>query len=252
MKKLYPFLLAVMCLCLTPALGQPNSALPKNIRAANTLENLFDANGLSSFDNLYGIPLEPGTVVGDAYLNPEWKRTTLLLYDVDKMIEGYPARYEIDEDQFEIKSSTGIKVLNGRKVKSFVWIDSLTKTPHYFVNGRDFANSDGVRMSGFYEVLAEGQLTLLGKTEVVVKEPTYNEKLDMGQRNTRIIKRTSFFYLDNGALKEVPSSRKKLLPIFGDQAAAMEDFLRVNKLSLNEAAHLRALFEHYNGRIVTN
>lgn len=239
-------------LCAWSAFAQPSNTVPKNIRAANTLENLADAEGLTSFDNLYGIPLEPGAVVGDAYLNPEWKRTTFMLYDADKMVEGFPTRYEIDLDQFEIKSSTGIKVLSGKRVKSFVWIDSLSNAPHYFINGRDFRGDDGNTLSGFYEVLSEGSLTLLARTDVVVRQPTYNDKFDVGQRDTRILKKLSFYYLQDGVLRELPSSRKKMMSLFGDHSVAVDDFIRVNRLSLNEAAHLRAIFDHYNARLVTN
>jgi hypothetical protein len=244
--------LALVAATGTLALAQPNSAVPKNIRAANTLDNLFDANGLASFDNLYGIPLEPGKVVGNSYLNADWKRTTFMLYDTDKMIEGYHARYEIEQDQFEIKAAGGIKVLSGRKVKSFVWVDSLSKSPHYFVNGKDLRGEGQTQPTGFYEVLTEGGLTLLAKTDIVVKEPTYNEKLDMGQRDTRIVKKTAFFYIDNNVMKELPSSRKKLLPLFGQHEAAIEEFIKLNKLSLNQSGHLRAVFEHYNAMTVTN
>src|SRR5688572_17600946 len=134
--------------CTVEAFAQPNSTVPKNIRAANTLDNLFDANGLATFDNLYGIPLEPGRVIGNSYLNPDWNRTTFLLYDADKMIEGYSSRYEIDQDQFEIKVAGGIKLLNGKRVKSFVWLDSLTRAPHYFVNAKDFKNGDNSSLGG--------------------------------------------------------------------------------------------------------
>ena len=232
--------------------AQPGNAVPKNIRAANTLENLFDASGLTTSDNFYGIPLEPGDVVGNAYLNPEWRRTTFLLYNVDKMIEGYPARYEIGQDQFEIKTSRGIKVLNGSKVKSFVWVDSATRTPHYFVNGRDFDHADHVTFTGFYEVLAEGNLILLCKTAVIVKDPTYNDKFDMGQRNTRILKKRHFYYVDQNEVREVPSSRKKFFSIFGPHADEVGSFANVNKLSIDDAGHLTSIFRHYNSLRVTN
>ena len=245
-------ILAICLYCSLTAAAQPNSAVPKNIRAANTLENLFDASGLSSSDNLYGIPLEPGRVVGNAYLNSEWKRTTFMLYDADKMIEGYPSRYGIDEDQFEIKSTHGIKVLNGKRVKSFVWVDSLSKSPHYFVNGREFRNEENVPLSGFYEVLTEGVLTLLSNTEVVVKKPTYNEKLDMGNRDERIVKKARFFYSEDGKIKELSSSKKKFFPVFGEHAGAIQEFVRVNSLSLDEARHLKAIFEQYNKRVTIN
>jgi len=232
--------------------AQPNSTVPKNIRAANTLDNLFDSNGLATFDNLYGIPLEPGSVLGNSYLNPDWNRTTFLLYDADKMLEAYSSRYEIDQDQFEIKVAGGIKLLNGKRVKSFVWLDSLTRSPHYFVNAKDFKSEDNSGLRGFFEVLTEGELTLLSRTDIVVKKPNYNEKLDIGTRDARILKKTKFYFTAKGKIKELATNRKKLLPVFGEHANAMDEFIRKNSLSLNEPAHLKAIFENYNAKVITN
>lgn len=249
--KSIPSLLFALLLLGGNTLAQPNSMVPKNIRAANTLDNLFDGNGLATSDNLWGIPLEPGAVVGNAYLNTDWKRTALSLYDADKMLKGYLTRYEIDRDQFDIKTTFGIKVLSGKKVRSFVWMDSLTRTPHYFINGRDLKTAEGVPMTGFFEVLAEGDLTLLSKTDVIVKKPTYNEKLDMGIRDTRIEKKTKFYYLENDLLHELPSAKKKIIAVFGDHGDALQDFVKVNKLSWDTDAHLKHIFEHYNGLAAT-
>lgn len=245
-------ILGVALLCVLSATAQPSNTVPKNIRATNTLDNLGDLNGLAKFDNLYGIPMEPGTITGTAYLEADWKRTTFLLYDAEKMIEGFHARYEIDHDQFEIRTSAGVKVLNGKNVKSFVWIDSLTGAPHYFVNGKDFPGEESVSLAGFFEVLSEGACTLLSKTEVAVRNPSYNEKFDMGRRDTRIVRKTSYYYFGNGLVRELPSGRKKLLPVFGGQAPAVGDFIKVNDLSTDEAGHLKAIFDHYNKLVITN
>ena len=234
------------------ACAQPSTTVPKNIRATNTIDYLSDGNGLATFENIYGIPLEPGRVLGTSYLNTEWHRTTFLLYDVEKMLQGYHSRYEIQGDQFEIKAADGVKILNGSKVKSFVWLDSVTRLPHYFVNGKDYKNEDNVNFSGFFEVLTEGSLTLLSKTDILIKEPTYNEKLDMGRRDTQIVRKTHYYYIDNNTIKPLPSSKKKLLPVFGEHASAVEQYIKLNGLSLNDGKHLKAVFEHYNTRIVTN
>lgn len=244
---------AIFALLAASAAGaQPSSTVPRNIRATNTIDYLSDGNGLATFENLYGIPLEPGRVVGNSYLNEKWNRTTLLLYDVEKMLQGYSTRYEISEDMFEIKGSTEVKVLDGKRVKSFVWLDSLTRVPHYFVNGRDYKNEENVRLSGFFEVLTEGEMTLLKKTLVLVKQPTYNDKLDMGRRDTRIEKKNHFYYRDKDTIRELPTTKKKLIPVFGDKAQAVEEFIRQNKLSPNDADHLKAIFEHYNMWVATN
>src|SRR3990170_1363664 len=102
--------------------GYAQSVVPNNIRAANTLDRLVE-DGLSNADMLYGFPLPEGKIIGDTYLETQWKAASILLYDKDKLIEGFPARYDIYLNELEIKAKNGIKVLKGDKVKSFVWMD---------------------------------------------------------------------------------------------------------------------------------
>jgi hypothetical protein len=212
----------------------------------------MDLNILTTRGHLYGIAMEPGGVVGNSYLNEHWNRTALLLYDNEKLVEGYSARYEISNDHFEIQTAGGLKILNGKKVRSFVWVDSTTHAPHYFVNAQDLRDENDVPLPGFFEVLSEGERTLLSRTHVLVKDPTYNEKFDMGNRDTRIIKKTGYFFAEKNVVREVPSSRKKFLSIFGARAEEIGAFIRDNRLSHNDEMHLKLIFERYNAPPVAN
>ncbi len=83
---------AFIFICLSFGLhvmAQPN-VVPNNIRAVNTLEKLYDPDGLGRTDMLYGIPQPEGKVVGDTYFSTQWKTSTILLYKDEKMIEGFP------------------------------------------------------------------------------------------------------------------------------------------------------------------
>ncbi len=234
------------------AAAQPNSVVPKNIRAANTLETLFDYNGLSTTDNLWGIPLEPGRVLGTTYLTDEWNRTTIMLYDTERLIEGYNTRYEIYLNQIEIKTTEDIKVLDGQRVRSFVWVDNVSQSAHYFVNARDYEVEDDSQVTGFFEVLSEGPVTLLSRTTIYVKEPTYNVAFDMGNRDTKVVKKAIFYYLDGATVRQLPTSKKRLLSIFPVGGDVIDDFIKTNQLSLKDAIHLQILFDHYNQHIATN
>ncbi len=227
--------------------AQPNAVVPTNIRASNTLDKLSD--GISVSESLWGIPLEPGRVLGTTYLTEGWNRATILLYD-DRMIEGYLTRYEIDLDQIEIRLAAEIKVLDGKLVRSFVWTDEMNFSPHYFVNARDYRLEGQPSMTGFFEVLSEGPVTLLSKTDIAVRKPSYNVALDMGVRDTRLVQRTDLYYLKEDLVRELPSSKKKLMAVFGENADDAEAFIKSNKLSLNDESNLKVLFDHINEEIM--
>jgi hypothetical protein len=239
-------LVGILVLLTFFAKSYAQAVVPPNIRASNTLDKLNDLDGLGMGDMLYGIPLPEGKVIGDTYLDTHWKNSSLLLYENDKLIEGFPVRYDILTDDFEVKSKNGIKVVKGGKIKSFVWVDSVTKVPDYFVNAKDFRDEDNVPYSGFFQVLTEGSLPLFKKTEIDVKKADYNIQFNVGSHDDKILKKNDFYTLKDKLVVELPSSKKKIIALFGDKSEVMEVFIKENDLSIAKEDPLKIIFEHYN------
>lgn len=220
------------------------SAMPQNIRAENTLDRLSDVDGLSNSDLLYGIPLPPGGVIGNTYLDDKWNIASFELAESDKLIEGYLVKLDLKGDMLEIRTPKGIKVIDGRKVKSIVWLDSLTQQPHYFVRASNY-KLDGSSLTGFFQVLADGELPLFKHFTIFEKDPDYIPALDVGSRDKKIFKREAFYAARNGVLTKI-TSKKKLLPVFESQADQMENYIKQNKLNMGKEGDLVRLFEYYN------
>lgn len=222
------------------------AVVPNNIRAMSTLERLHDTDRLWNTDILYGIPLPEGKVIGDTYIDTNWRNGSILLYENEKLIEGYRVRYDIQSDELEVKAKNGIKVLKGTKIKSFVWADSITRAPAFFVNAKDFKTEDDVALTGFFQVLADGSFPLLKKTTIDIKKADYNIQFNVGSTDDKILKKTRFYAINKTQVIELPSSKKKLLLLFADDADAMEKFIKQNDLTTNKEEHLKLIFDHYN------
>lgn len=233
------------------ALAQPN-VVPNNIRAVNTLEKLYDPDGLGRTDMLYGIPQPEGKVVGDTYFSTQWKTSTILLYKDEKMIEGFLIRFDIRANEIEVKTQSGIKVVGGDKVKSFIWIDSASRLPTYFVNAKDFKDKDHAKLSGFLQVIVDGPLPLLKQTTVYIKKADYSVPFDVGSRDDKILKKTVLYFAKDGQVMELPSSKKKLLPLFGDKADVIGKFIQDQDLTTSREADLTTIFNHYNSLIAAH
>lgn len=225
------------------------AVVPENIRATNTLDKLQDLDRLGNGEMLYGIPLPEGKVVGDTYLDGRWKNTAILLYEKNKMIEGFLARYDIYLNELEIKVRDGIKVLKGDKVKSFVWLDSVNRAPDYFVNAKDLKSEGNVALTGFFQVLTEGSVPLLKRTSFDVKKADYNIQFNVGSHDDKIVKKHDFYMLRGNQVIELPSAKKKMLPLFSDKADDIEKFMKDNDLSANKEEHLKIIFNHYNSLV---
>jgi len=238
MKYLIYFILLTLC-----HVSYAQWAIPQQMRASNTLDRLSDKDGLGKSDMLYGIPHPPGGVVGNSYLVDEWNVSTLLLFETEKMLEGYPVKYDIKTNVIEIKSGKDVKVMDGNKVKSMVWYarDSLN---YYFVNASAYT-LDGAPLSGFLEIIIDGPTPLFKRTTVHEKEPTYIQAFDVGSRDRKIYKKDAFYYSSGGKLTKI-TNKKTLLPAFGEYAADVEEFIKTNKLDIGKQRGLAKAFEYYN------
>jgi hypothetical protein len=225
------------------------AALQKTIRATN-ITNLFnDRPNMLGGNMVYGIAPEAVKVEGNNYLDKKWNTSSLLLYRDQKLLEGFRVRYNITANQFELMEpeSNNVSVMMGLRIQNLVWVDSAYKVPRYFVNGMDFLD-EGVPISGFFEVLVDGEFPLMRRTEAIFKESNYNTALMVGNRNHKIIKRNTYYYLQGKNVIEVPANRKKLLLLFGDKAEDMEKFINDNSLPTREPSSLFQIFTHYNSK----
>jgi hypothetical protein len=223
----------------------PGNVIPSNVRATNTIERLTDSNGLGTNEMMYGIPLPEGKVIGDTYLSTQWKRSVILLYENNKLLEGYPVRYDINADELDVRGVNGVKVLAGKKVKSFVWIDSARKEPYYFVNAKDY-KEDGVPLIGFFEVLVDGTSPLFKKINITVKKADYNVTLSVGSRDDKILKNPAYYLAEDNKVYEIPASKKKFLPLLKRNASQVEAYMESNGLSPKKEEDLLLIFKYYN------
>ncbi|EAZ82863.1 carboxypeptidase-like regulatory domain-containing protein [Algoriphagus machipongonensis] len=225
------------------------AALQKTIRA-NNITNLFnDRPNMIGGNMVYGIPPEAKKVEGNNYLDTKWNTASLLLYRDQQLLEGFRVRYNIVSNMFELMEPENnmVSVMPGLRIQNFVWVDSTYKVPRYFVNGMDF-KEEGAPISGFFEVLVDGELPLMRRTKAVFKESNYNEALMVGERNDKIIKRNTYYYLEDKDIIELPSRRKKIFAIFEDQAEEMEAYTNENSIDLKDPSGLFQLFTHYNAQ----
>ena len=225
------------------------AALQKTIRATN-ITNLFnDRPNMLGGNMVYGIAPEAPKVEGNYYLDKKWNTASLLLYRDQQLLEGFRTRYNIVANQFELMDpETNLtSVMMGLRVQNLVWVDSAYRVPRYFVNGMDFLD-EGSPISGFFEVLVDGELPLMRRTEAIFKESNYNTALMVGNRNHQILKRNTYYYLVGKNVIEVPTNRKKLMALFGDKAEEMEKFVNDNSLPTREPGSLFQIFTHFNSQ----
>jgi len=184
-------------------------------------------------------------IVGEIYIDSNWSLTSVELIEVEKPLEWFLTRYNIQSDEMEIKSPTGIKVLKWSRIKQFQVKDSPSaNVSRKFIKGSGF-KKDGVPLDGFMELLVDGQHPLLKEYHLIVKNPDYNPALNSGSRDTQIIKGTNYFYSIKGDLQKIPGS-KKFIASLGNQSGEVSNFIKTNNLSLKNEKDVIRIFRYYN------
>lgn len=225
------------------------SALQKSIRSDNVIRLINERPNFIGGNMVFGIPPDPKKVEGDNYLDKKWNSASILLYRDQQMLEGFRVRYNITSNMFELMEPENnlVSILPGLRVQNIVWVDSTHQVPRYFVNGMDFLD-EGSPISGFFEVLVEGELPLMRRTLAVFKESTYNTALMVGERNDKILKRDKYYYLVEKNIIEIPKKRKKFFLIFGEKAEVMKEFAEENNLNIKDPSAVFQLFTNYNSK----
>lgn len=220
------------------------NALPPQIRIRQTMDGLSAPGGLSRSDLLYGVIIDQGRILGDYYLDPKWNPASILMFDSEKVIEGYPVKYDVEGDAIEVLVGKQIKLIKGSLVESMVWYDSITGLPRAFVNAKGYTEN-GKGLSGLLEVLVDGNIPLIKKTTIWVKRPDYVVAFDVGSKDTKINKRETFYYAKGKELYGI-KSKKQLISLFGDKGEEIGSFIKVNHLNIKEQRALEHIFAHYN------
>ena len=212
-------------------------------RIGNTGNLLTGNSGM-----LAGIPQAAPGVVGDSFLKNYFSDAAFLLFDKEQVVSGYQTKYDIQRDDFYLLQNRVVRVLEGSKVRNFVVIDSLSKARQQYINGRLLKDETGSPLSGFFEVLSDGKMALLRKTEIEVKAPDFHPALNVGSKDHRVVKHQLMFYAREGVVGKVPQG-KKILSLFPDQEEKMASFIKVNKLDFKSESHLKGLFEYYQSLV---
>jgi hypothetical protein len=247
MKVLMPTLtLIAVCFSGSHRLAaQTASAIPDNVRASYNIDRMGD--GIIN-EMIFGIPMPGPKLLGDTYIDGEWRKGKVLLYGQEKFVGVYPLRYDLDRQEMEVQHTGSIRVIPGNKVRSFVSVQADGSNA-VFVNVKEYKFHESPAIDGFLRVVHDGTIGLLSAMVIEVKKPDYNEALNVGSRDYKVYKRENFYAMINGVLVALPSQRKAFISVFpAAKRALLESSIRANKTRLDREQDLVRLFAELNAR----
>jgi len=200
--------------------------------------------------DFYGMTLKEkkveSVVEGNPYIEDHWNTGTMVL-NGGLEIKAYPLKYDLQNNRMEIKTQKQIKLCPLERIDRFTWTNDSTEVIHTFVNDKDHHLAGGTPLTGLYEILFDGSnAQLLMKTELNFRAPDYNEALDVGSRNKRIVRFERYFLAKGKAIYEFKKSKKKNFLLFGDKAQKIKSFMNKNKLKFNQRTDLMAVVRFFD------
>ncbi|TAF68190.1 MAG: hypothetical protein EAZ55_00365 [Cytophagales bacterium] len=200
--------------------------------------SMLDGSNDMSFTPGYGVittrKAQKEATIGSVYWHEEWFLGNILTKDA-KLVEKINLRYDIFNNQLEVKMEDGIRLLYGNEVKSFEYEDAA-KENHVFVNALDFeVENSSTRLNTFFEILARGQrYALFSHQKLEFQEAGYVSALDVGSKSDKINKKETLYLLTakDAPLKVVKKNKKDFLGLFSEQESAkIINFVETNHLS---------------------
>jgi hypothetical protein len=193
----------------------------------------------SGFKGSYNVK---SAVKGDPYLDTAFRMTNFTLYKTEAKIKT-PARYDILNDELEIKTTGGVMILPSKLVDSYAIAKSGDSIR--FVNLANYKFENTV-LVGFMEILSDGKIQLLKQTKTEIVKPSYNPSLEVGDRDMYIVKKTTLFYsLPDKKIVKV-KGKSETMSLFGQEASNIKTFATSNSLSFKNEEDLKKLFAYYN------
>jgi hypothetical protein len=240
-----PILTVFLALLLGRGLAQD----PNYLHNRTVMERVPSVGQVGNVVSLGNMAVSAPGVVGDVYLHLDYRNATFWLYDENKIAQGFPAKLDLQRNEFDVHlGKNGIRALSGNMVKTFAWADSVTKVPQYFVNGKEYKDEEGTPYIGFFQILSEGEITLLKMTRVDFKPADRNPTHNTGSKDNRFLKTVNLYYAVGTTAKELPG-KKGITKLFGERTKETDKFIKVNEINLGKENHLVALFDYYNSLV---
>ncbi len=166
-------------------------------------------------------PDEPPGVRGNNYLFDEWLSANLALNN-GSLHECF-LNYDIQEQNLEVLTQEGVKVVPVTLVDSFLCIDQAGNRQVFWPRHKlDLVCI--LSQLNYLQLLFDGdKVRLWSGFEIIKKDPFYNEKLDVGDNNVKLIEQEHLFAEREGKCILLAGSAKK-------RVKTLNQFLRSSRI----------------------
>ena len=172
-----------------------------------------------------------------------WHDGKIVLLEGADTLAG-KVKYDLQQDLLQYTASNQtIEAFSAKKVLFFEIYD-ITVHKYRSFYSLPFTTQSGYRAPIFFELLEEGKLTLLAREAIVYK--SYSSIYYYGSYSRAVLVYRYFFLDENGSIVEFTGNKKDLLELMGKKADAVEDYIKENRLKVDEKYDFAQIVKYYN------
>lgn len=153
-------------------------------------------------------------------------------------------KYDLKQDliQYNVPNKR-TDAFSARSVLSFEIYDETVRRYRQFY-ALPFSNQTQYKTPVFFELLAEGKLTLLSRESIEYKTMSSPYYVGTYSREVMVY---HFYFLDNeGNIEEFKGSRSDLLNLMGKKSDTVEKYIKSNRLKIDDKYDFARIVAYYN------
>lgn len=171
-----------------------------------------------------------------------WHEGKIVLLEGDTL-KGL-VKYDLQQDMLQYTANDKkAEAYSPRKVLFFEIYDNTVRRYRQFF-ALPYNKSAGYLTPIFFELLAEGKLTLLSREALETR--SYSSPYYIGSYSRTVLVNYYFFMNEDGKIEPFTGNKNDLLDIMEKRSEEIERFIRTNRLNIEEKYDFARIVEYYN------
>ena len=182
------------------------------------------------------------TSIGQYYADAQWNAGNIHLKNGDSLI-AYYMRYDLIRNHLEVIIDTKILAINGSFIDHFEWFSIERLRPEKFVDKNQYGLEELTEISGFPELLVDGDVKLF-KCKIVFapRQATSPTLVNDTGKKVQILEK--YYYEKDGELFEVTGSKRKNYDFLDHHL--VRSHVKEQDLRFNNESDLISIIEYVN------
>ena len=152
-------------------------------------------------------------------------------------------KYDPQNDLIQLERNGKYETLTSRKVIFYEIFDAHLNNYRQFF-ALPYSPSGGYKTPAFFELLAEGKITLLSKESLEYRSS--NAGFYYGTVSRLVLVHKYFLLKEDGSIERVTGSKNEFIDMMGSRSEEVRRYMKTNRLGLERKEEIGRVIGYYN------